>query len=319
MFRVMSLNLNFSDLPLIPRRIFIGFSGGLDSRVLFDLLYQDAFVKQHQVELILVHVNHHAQVAADALQDFAQKIALQYHTRIEVLHVVQECPKGESLEAFLREARYQLFDHLLVAQDVLVLAHQGDDQAETFLINLMRGAGLQGLSAMSAVRQQGEGILWRPLLSYLRKDLEAYARAQKLEWVDDPMNKDPAFDRVFLRREVLPLLNSRWQRGTPLLCRAADHVRSAQEILQTYLHADLQALCCEDGALDLKKLKAYPEAQALLLLKSYLDHLNYRLSTVQLKQIYRDFVLSDSDAHPVFEYRGVVLRRVKWRLYFEKT
>lgn len=314
----MSVRLSFSDLSFIPKRIFVGFSSGLDSRVLFDLLYHDAFVKEHGVELILVHVNHHAQALADRLSEFAQQVAKSYQVPFRLLDVQAQCPPGESLEAFLREERYHLFDSLLEEKDVLALAHHADDQAETFLLNLMRGSGLQGLSAMAAMRQQGRGLLWRPLLTYLRKDLEVYAREKNLEWIEDPMNQDLQFDRVFLRREILPQLNSRWLRATELLCRASNHIRSAQEVLGFYLHRDLQSLVGADDSLDLKKLKAYPQTQGLLLLKTYLDDKNYRLSTVQLQQIYRDFVLSDSDAHPLFEYQGVKLQRIKWRLYFSK-
>lgn len=310
-------HLNFTELPFIPQRIFIGFSGGLDSRVVFDLLYHDAFVKAHALQLILVNINHHTHPAEEGLSKFAATIAEDFNVSAHLLHVKTECPKGASIEAFMREERYALFNSLLTPQDVLVTGHHLDDQAETFLLNLMRGAGMQGLRGMASVRKQGRGYLWRPLLGYSKKELLAYAKAQGLTWMDDPTNKDLSLDRVFLRKEVLPLLNQRWPGASELLVRAANNIKNSQDILDDYLRRDLQVLVV-DGALDLKKLKKFSESQGLLLLKTYLDQLNYRLGLAQLMQIYRDFVLTDNDAQPLFEYQGVKLTRYKNFLYLNK-
>lgn len=308
------MKLFFSELPLLPKRIFIGFSGGLDSRVLFDLLLHDPVVLAHQIELILVNVNHHTDITETPLSTLAAEIATFYKVQVHLLHVTSECPKGASLEAFMREERYRLFDSLLVEGDVLVTGHHLDDQAETFLLNLMRGSGLQGLSAMAAVRSQGLGYLWRPLLHYSKQALRAYAEDQSLQWLEDPTNKDLTLDRIFLRTDILPKLTGRWPKAKEILARTAANVRHSQGVLDQYLKEHLQVLVV-DGALNLKPLKLLPEAQGILLLKAYLDQFNYRLATAQLQQIYQDFVLTDNDAAPLFEYRGVKLTRVKHFLH----
>lgn len=305
------LKLNFAALNFIPKRVLIGFSGGLDSRVLFDLLYHDPFVKAEAIQLVLVNVNHHTDPREDVLSQFAAEVAQDYKIPVHLLHVKRECPKGESIEAFMRQERYQLFDGLLQAQDVLVTAHHLDDQAETFLLNLMRGAGMKGLRGMAQIKPQGLGYLWRPLLAYSKQELLAYAEEKNLTWREDPTNQDLNLDRVFLRQELIPVLLARWPKAQELLVRAANNIRSAQEVLENYLHADIAALVNDANALDLKKLKTFSKAQGLLLLKTYLDQFNYRLGQAQLQQIYQDFVLTNNDAEPLFEYQGVRLVRRK--------
>jgi tRNA(Ile)-lysidine synthase len=314
----MSFPLVYSDLPFIPRRIFIAFSGGLDSRVLLDVLMHSAWIKENAIQLILVNVNHHTDPSEADLSQFAAEIAEQYQLTAHLLHVKTSCPKGESLEAFMRHERYQLLRSLLAPTDILVTGHHLDDQAETFLLNLMRGSGLQGLSGMAAVRKEGENYLWRPLLTYAKKELLAYAQAKALTWLEDPTNRNGALDRIFLRTEILPQLSVRWPQVKDLLARTAHNIRGAQEVLHGYLQQDLAELIDKEGSLDLKKLEKFPEAHGVLLLKTYLDQFNYRLGSKQLRQIYQDFVLTENDAEPVFVYREGELRRAKRRLYFKR-
>jgi tRNA(Ile)-lysidine synthase len=310
------MKLFFNELSVLPKRIFIGFSGGIDSRVLFDVLLHDPVVLAHKIELILVNVNHHTDITETPLSILAAKIAEDYKVQVHLLHVTAQCPKGASLEAFMREERYRLFNALLLEGDVLVTGHHLDDQAETFLLNLMRGSGLQGLSAMAPVRLQGLGCLWRPLLHYTKQELRAYAIAKSLQWLEDPTNKDIMLDRIFLRTEILPKLTERWPKAKEVLARTASHVRHSQEVLDGYLQVHLKNLVVE-GALNLKALKLLPEAQGILLLKAYLDRFDYRLGSAQLQQIYQDFVLTDNDAAPLFQYRGATLTRVKHFLHVD--
>jgi tRNA(Ile)-lysidine synthase len=310
------LSLSFATLNFIPKRIFIAFSGGLDSRVLFDLCYHDALIKKNNIELILVNVHHHTHPSEDSLSAFAVDIGKAYNTKVQILHVEPACPAGASLEAFMRTERYRLFDSLLIPGDILATGHHLNDQAETLLLNLLRGAGLQGLCAMPSLRPQGRAHLWRPLLAYSKEALLSYAQEHALVWQEDPGNQNLNFDRVFLREKIIPLLEQRWPKAGEVLFRTAHNMRNAQEILSHYLQHDLVSLHNDEGALNLAALKKFAPAQGLLLLKTYLDQHNYRLSQAQLKQIYQDFVCTDNDAAPLFEYQGGKLIRRKGFLYF---
>ena len=117
---------------------------------------------------------------------------------------------GRGLEAAARQARYAVFEDLVEENEVLFLAHHADDQIETFFQRLMRGAGTHGLRGMPQSRTMGRGQLFRPVLDIPRSGLEKYAHQHGLEWVEDDSNNDLSLDRNFLRREVLPLLESRW-------------------------------------------------------------------------------------------------------------
>ena len=311
----MVLQLDFSALAFRPKRIFIGFSGGLDSRVLLHQFFIAPEREQQQIELILLNVKHHTDPAEAELSAFAGEVAAEYQLKIEYLEVNCTQMSGESIEAFMRRERYALFDSMLCEQDVLVLGHHQDDQAETFLLNLLRGAGLKGLRAMPALKQQGKGYLWRPLLAYTREELRAYAEIHALKWCEDPSNQNLALDRVYLRQQVLPKLQARWPKAAELISRGAAHVRTSYRILEDYLGTALKPMLHQDKSLNLRLLKNYAANHALMLLKCYLDTFNYHLSQVQLQQIYQDFVLSAPEAMPLFHYRALELRRFKMQLY----
>jgi len=310
------LELAYSDLPLIPKRLLLGLSGGLDSTVLLHVLANSTWLKQYEIELMLVHVNHHLHPFEDEAQAFVLKLAHNYGVAIQCLELRDRCPPGASLEAFMRKERYRLFNTLLTDTDVLVLAHHQDDQAETFLLRLLRGAGLPGLSGMPKLRCEGKGLLWRPLLSYSKEELRAYAKAHALVWCEDPDNQNLAFDRVYLRQELMPHLKAHWSKVSKVIARAAANIRSSAEVLDGYLNLELNTLVDKEARLDLVKLYNYPKPQALLLLKTYLELRDYPLSEAQLLRIYQDFVLSPRTAAPLFQYQGRELRRYQGQLYF---
>lgn len=148
---------------------------------------------------------------------------------------------GASLERAAREARYQAFAEVAGAGEVVLTGQHRDDQAETLLFRLLRGAGVRGLAAMPVHRPLAGGHLVRPLLDVSRAELEAYAHAHQLKWIEDPSNADPRFSRNYLRHRVLPVLTERWPQAVSSLARTADHLGEAQELLDELAHMDLLA------------------------------------------------------------------------------
>lgn len=146
-----------------------------------------------------------------------------------------------SLEQAARDARYAAFTARLGADELLLTAQHRDDQAETLLFRLLRGAGVQGLSAMPASRALGAGQLVRPLLNYSRDELLAYAKEHKLTWVDDPSNADERFSRNYLRRQVLPVLLKRWPQALASMARSAAHLSEAGQLLDELAQQDVTA------------------------------------------------------------------------------
>lgn len=202
--------------PLAGKRVATGLSGGVDSVVLLHALR--ALAPEFGYALSALHVNHGLSRNADAWQRRCAALCKRLAIPFKVRRVRVE-KAGRGVEAAAREARRKAFAAL--ATDAIALGHQLDDQAETVLFNLMRGAGPKGAAAMPAVGRLGGKLLLRPLLGVRRDAIAAYARAHRLAWVEDEMNADDALARAFLRHRVGPLLESRFPRWREALARAA--------------------------------------------------------------------------------------------------
>ncbi|MBU2886139.1 tRNA lysidine(34) synthetase TilS [Gilvimarinus agarilyticus] len=218
------------------RRWLVGFSGGLDSTVLLHAL-------QSQVggqAVMAVHVNHGLSANADTWQAHcqAQCQSLGVHWVVEK---VQLTGSG-AIEERARNARLAVFAKLMDPGDGLLLAHHRQDQAETVLFRLLRGAGVTGLGAMRWSRPFAAGHIKRPLLGVDRAALQAYAERHKLSWVEDESNTDTTFDRNYLRRTILPALRKRWPLADQNLALAAQHCQEADLLLQELAQLDLSTL-----------------------------------------------------------------------------
>ncbi|WEK29944.1 MAG: tRNA lysidine(34) synthetase TilS [Candidatus Pseudomonas phytovorans] len=215
---------------------YVAFSGGLDSTVLLHLL-ADYARKHASPPLRAIHIHHGLQTAADAWPTHCQAICDNLGIELQVIHV-QVAP-GASLEQAARDARYGAFKKALGPGDVLFTGQHRDDQAETLLYRLLRGAGLRGLAAMPGQRALGQGTLVRPLLECARQQLQDYAQAQGLAWIEDPSNTDTQFARNYLRGEVFPRLQQRWPQASQNLARAAGHLGEALGLLDELAQDDL--------------------------------------------------------------------------------
>ncbi|MBD8667781.1 tRNA lysidine(34) synthetase TilS [Pseudomonas lurida] len=216
----------------------IAFSGGLDSTVLLHLL---AFLANTETlpPLSAVHVHHGLQAAADAWPAHCQSICDNLGVPLSVKRV--QVQPGASLERAAREARYRAFAEVTGAGEVVLTGQHRDDQAETLLFRLLRGAGVRGLAAMPAQRPLAGGYLVRPLLDVSREALEVYAHEHQLKWIEDPSNADSRFSRNYLRHRVLPALTERWPQAVTGLARTAEHLGEAQGLLDELALLDLQA------------------------------------------------------------------------------
>lgn len=227
---------DLGGLDLHGRRVAVGLSGGVDSVVLLDLLR--AAAPRHGFRLEAVHVHHGLSPHADDWARFCRALCREWRIPLAVRRVKVE-KLGRGLEAAARAARHGVFARH--GAPVIALAHQLDDQAETVLLNLLRGAGVRGASAMPALGRLGAKILLRPLLGARRKEIVAHARARGLRWIEDESNRDAALSRNFLRLRVGPLLESRFPRWRESLARAARHFASrdadARAVLREFLRA----------------------------------------------------------------------------------
>src|SRR5690349_5673188 len=229
----------------------IALSGGVDSVVLLDLLVPIA--SQMQLPLSAVHVNHGISPNADKWSEFCRNLCQSRNIPLEIARVKVARGPSISLEAAAREERYRIFRGLQT--DYIVLAQHLDDQAETLLLQLLRGAGVKGLSAMPVVRtvrkEMGETVpvnsvlalegrprLLRPLLDVSRREIEDYARKHALRWITDESNDEISFDRNFLRHELFPLMEKRFPAYRTTFLRASRHMAEASALLAELAEVD---------------------------------------------------------------------------------
>ncbi|HEV2287260.1 MAG TPA: tRNA lysidine(34) synthetase TilS, partial [Steroidobacteraceae bacterium] len=209
---------------LAERELCVAFSGGADSTALLAAL---AGQSGKLGALRALHVDHglHPDSAAWAARAVAAARGLGVPCGVLDAKVARG--RGDSLEARAREARYRLFEAALRPGEVLLSAHHEDDQLETVLLMLLRGAGVAGLAAMPELVRFGPGLLVRPLLSRSRAALAAFVRAAGLPHLEDPSNLDERLDRNYLRRRVLPALRERWPAAAATVSRSARHAAEA--------------------------------------------------------------------------------------------
>jgi len=219
----------------------VGYSGGADSTALLHALgnVREALGSP----LSAVHVNHGIHPQADRWQAHCMSFCQRLDIELTCLDIRLDKRSGKGLEAEARHLRYAAISAMLNPADCLLTAHHADDQAETLLLNLMRGSGVEGLTAMPESRPLGEGFLQRPLLHFKNSVLKEYLRDNGIEWIEDPSNQSMNHDRNFVRHEVIPLLEQRWPETCQRLLLTRDAMSDARRLLEAladdYLDSNL--------------------------------------------------------------------------------
>ena len=304
------------DLSLIKQnshgKVLVAYSGGLDSHVLLHLL-------AHTPELSVraIHIHHGLQAVADSWVNHCQAICKQLNIPLDIVYLKLNPAKGESIEAVAREGRYQALKESLQADEMLLTAQHLNDQSETLLLQLFRGAGVQGLAAMPKLCDFGAGKHARPLLKTTRKELEAYAENHQLNSIEDPSNQDKSFDRNFLRKEILPILRNRWLGLDRALSRSASIQAETKELLDELAAEDLKNIHNgKTNTLQIEKLLNLSLKRQKLLLRYWIANSGFKYpSEKKLQHIFSDVINARDDAIPLVEWQGVQIRRYKNQLY----
>jgi tRNA(Ile)-lysidine synthase len=309
-----------------PRRnIVIAYSGGVDSQVLLHVL---AKLKQQGLnnQVSACHVNHGLSKNALLWQQNAEQHCSQLGITLTVCQVNIKAQAQHSLEAQAREARYLALAQTAGDQALVVTGHHSDDQSETLLLALKRGAGLKGLSAMAKTRPLAQHLLVRPLLDITRQQILDYAHQHHLDWVEDESNQDCAFDRNFIRHQVMPVLSQRWPSIVSTLKRSSAHCLEAQSLLNELAQDDLlkTRLFVDSGAnapsqyaegLNVSALRLHSQARFNNLLRYFLSEAQCLMpSAMALSQVYSQLGAAP-DKSPAVKIGEKWLRRFKDGLY----
>lgn len=289
-------------------RLGVGLSGGCDSVVLLHVLVSLGLAGR----LTAIHIHHGLSPNAEAWADFCADYCARLGVPLIARKVTVDRCSGFGLEAAARQGRYAAFAEVPV--DCLLLAQHRGDQAETILFNLLRGSGVTGAAGIPAERRHGHQRVLRPLLDVPRTDIEAYAKANRLRWVDDESNADTALSRNFLRHDVLPVLRARFSGSEAALTRAAAHFAEADGLLAELAELDWQA-SREGDALRVAALRGLSAARLKNLLRHRLRVLGWRSPvTARLDEFARQLLAAGPDRHPELRLPDGRLRVAQGRL-----
>ncbi|MEF1262348.1 tRNA lysidine(34) synthetase TilS, partial [Vibrio harveyi] len=303
-------------------KIVLAFSGGVDSRLLLELLSRYQQVNSTESKLLrcrAVYVHHGLSSNADDWADKCLLWAKHVNIPCTVERVELDINSGESIELLAREARYQALEKHIQMGDLLLTGQHADDQVETFLLALKRGSGPKGLSAMAESMPFAGGILVRPLLTVKREQIEAAAREQKLDWVEDESNQDIRYDRNFLRHRIVPELSERWPSVHQAVQRSASLCAQQEALLDELLGAAFERVLQTDLSVSIEALNEHSELARARLIRMWLAKLAVNMPTqVQLNLIWSEVALAQQDANPKLKLKQGEVRRFQHRLYWVK-
>lgn len=303
----------------LEKNYWIAYSGGLDSHVLLTLCLEAR--QSLPLQLRVIHINHqlspHAHAWAKQCEDNCKLHSVEFHQKkVEI-----DLKVGDSLEEKARLARYAVFAECLAKNDVLLTAHHQDDQAETMLLQLLRGAGPNGLAAMPSQKTFANGIHARPLLSFSRDELHQYAIQQELTWIEDESNANTKLSRNYIRHEILPLLKKHWPAASATMARSALHCAESQMLLETFAQCSMQdILGSQPGTLSISKLLLQPIPAQRLFLRLWIKQQGSNVpNTKKLETIMSNVLMASIDSAPCVAWADVEVRRYRDDLFLLKA
>jgi len=296
--------------------LWVAYSGGCDSHVLLHSLA--ALRSEITSEIKAIHINHGLSPLANEWEEHCRVICEQLDVPYVAISV-DASKKKTSPEEAARHARYAEWKKLLNKDEIIFLAHHQDDQAETVLLQLLRGSGVKGLAAMPAQQNFSLGLLCRPMLGFLRKEIVSYAVEQNLNWIDDPSNFDTDFDRNFLRHDVVPLLETRWPSLKKTLSRSATHQADADQLLTELAFQDWHHVH-EKSQINISALVKLSQKRQRNILRYWIANVCELIlpDTVHLQRILDEVLTAAEDAKPEVIWRGGEVRRYQGLLYAQK-
>lgn len=308
-----AIRTSLAGLP--PGPLLVAFSGGLDSHVLLHVLA--SLPEARERGLRAIHIDHglHEDSPRWAEQCRGYAAALDVELHVAEANVLRR--SGLGLEASARRARYSEIGDVLTFGEIVALAHHRDDQTETVLLKLLRGAGPEGIGAMRTLRRLGRGWAWRPMLLVPRAALREYAEEHHLGWINDPGNLDPTIDRNYLRMQVMPRITHRWPEAESSIAQSANWARAAADFIDgeaARMLVRLQSLV--PSTLRFREWLELPAALRDPVLRRWLRSLDLPEPThFQASELVRQLAEAGDDRQPCVRWPGTELRRYRDLLY----
>jgi tRNA(Ile)-lysidine synthase len=295
-------------------QIYIGYSGGVDSHVLLHLC---ASINALRPKITAIYVHHGLQPEADDWAKHCQQTAQTLGVGFKVLRVNAHPNKGESPEEAARNARYTALKTVLAKDDVLLITQHREDQLETVLLQLFRGSGLRGLSGMPARKVFGAGFLLRPLLAIAKQAIDNYAQNYLLTWIEDASNQCNAYDRNFLRNDIVPLLKQRWPALDKTVARTAGHCAEAENLLDKVARQLMSnVIGTQFNLLIISRLLSHSDLEQRIIIRHWLHRLGFKMPAVaMIERLQSEILIARNDAAPTITTQQYSLRRYQDNLY----
>ncbi|MDT8370740.1 MAG: tRNA lysidine(34) synthetase TilS [Gammaproteobacteria bacterium] len=296
------------------KRVWVAYSGGIDSHVLLHLLATSG--RSELNNLHVIHINHGLHADSNKWTQHCADVAAGLRVAFTNINVVVDNIASLGMEAAARQARYHAIQTSVSEGDVVLTAQHQHDQAETLLLQLLRGAGPKGLAGMAKMTQLGKAQLVRPFLTVSQTDIVAYARRHDLKWIDDPSNVETRWARNYIRHDLWPNIEKRWPAVAKTLSRSAQHCAEASQLLDELAQLDIDALVDVTHSLSINQLVRFNAARQRNVLRYFISlHTSSLPSTVCLEQILTKVCHAREDANPLVQWADVEARRYQDRLH----
>lgn len=294
----------------------LAYSGGLDSQVLLHALVQCR--DSMGLRLHAIHIDHGLQPQSGQWAEQCRRNCETWNVNFSVERIHVPHIDDEGVEAAARRLRYAALASYVQYGEVLFTAHHQDDQAETLMLQLLRGSGVHGLAAIPVVIPFANGLLARPLLPFGRQALHRYAQQAGLDWIEDASNRDETYARNFLRHRVMPVLQQQWPQAVTVLARAARHQAQAAQLLDVMAAEDLQLCRGVEQDLALPALQQLSAARQANLLRYWFRQSGYRAPNERrLLQVLQQINTNSDSRQAQISWDNVVLWRYRERLHLE--
>lgn len=293
------------------KKIWVGYSGGVDSHVLLHA------ISKIFTEVNAIHINHGLSPNANSWQEHCASVCKDLNINFCSERVTIDLKQQHSAETLARDARREVWSKMLGADDILLLAHHADDQVETVLFRLIRGAGPKGLSGMQSKSILGKTKILRPLLNISKKEILDYAEQHKLQYIIDESNADQKYSRNFLRHSVIPMIKGHWPGAEQNILRAAKNCESANSCIEQEAEKKLEELLDQNQNLVYKKLTNHKQFWQNELLRRWLQRHGIIPSVKHLQTIRHEVIGARADAQPHLYIGNKFVRRDKFVLYVD--
>ena len=230
---------------------YVALSGGADSLVLLNELKK--LQNENDFNLIAIHINHNVQKDSKKWKTICENFCKKNEIKFIAHSLRQKKNISSNLEKKLRDERYGFFEKTLEKNSILFMGHHLDDLIETFFLRALRGSGIEGLSSIPKERPLGKGKLIRPFLNISKSEILAKAKKDKLNFINDPSNKDISFDRNYLRNEILPKIEKRWPSYRKNLKQLTENLKESSDLLIAHAEKDFNEVKVKKNLISLRK------------------------------------------------------------------